>query len=82
MQALLDASTAPNLKHKRAASCPPSMSIDDDVGLDDIDATMADLGVAEPKSDPVTADEQQAAKVTIENAQTLLDPNACLFVAK
>ena len=43
--------------------------------------SLKDLKMAEPKTDPVSYD-HDASTITAENAQTLLDPDACLFVAK
>ena len=50
--------------------------------MNEVVADLKHLQVTEPKTDPVVPMEQDANEITPENAQTLLDPSACLFVAK
>jgi hypothetical protein len=75
---LLDASPAPRTGHKRAASCPAKI---DDGDMDVLTTNLNGLDVTEPKSDPFPYDHDEDG-ITADNAQTLLSPDACLFVAK
>jgi len=79
LQMLIDASPAPDLKRKRASSCPPAI---EEVDMQDLTSKITKLDVTEPKSDPIVPISHEEDLITAENAQTLLDPNACLFVAK
>jgi hypothetical protein len=94
VEMLLDAPTSLNTGRKRSASCPPKLN---DNSLDDLVAKFEDLSMVLPHSDPIDtsatprvprkevkrrAEEQGVNGITVENAQTLLDPDACLFVAK
>ncbi len=87
LEILLSASSFPNTRPKRSASCPPKFS---EVSLEDLAAQLGDMAIVLPYSDPTDlpldikqqADEQNKNAITVENAQTLLDPEACLFIAK
>jgi hypothetical protein len=80
LQMLLDASPSPNPRRKRASSCPPTI---EDVGMHDIVAKVHDFQMTEPKTDPVfSMSDDSTNTITAENAQTFLDPRACLFVGK
>jgi hypothetical protein len=78
LEMLLDASPAPRRGHKRSASCPAKI---DNVEMGDLTLSLNHLDMAEPKTDPASCDPDESS-ITAENAQTLLDPDACLFVAK
>src|SRR5690242_18046113 len=77
LQMLLDASPAPLARRKRASSCPPVIK---DVDMSEITSNLKNLDIVEPKTDPVGPSEDDTNIITAENAQTFLDPNACLFV--
>jgi hypothetical protein len=91
---LLNASTSPDIRRKRSASCPARLN---KFSLDNLAARLEDLSLVLPHSDPIEASatplvptralkrragQQGVSGITVENAQTLLDPEACLFVAK
>ena len=78
LQKLLDASASPNPHRKRASSCPPRF---DDFIVSDLAAELDGMEIVEPQSDPIALDVDMT-NVTVENAQTLLDPSACIFVGK
>ncbi|KIW07879.1 uncharacterized protein PV09_01792 [Verruconis gallopava] len=93
LQSLLNAQPPKSRTRKRSASCPPRIG---DPSLDDLIYRMEDLSMELPHSDAVeepcspcaqkqsaghAARSQDVSGITPENAQTLLDPAACLFVA-
>jgi hypothetical protein len=87
LEILLSASPFPSTRPKRSASCPPKLN---EVSLEDLATQLGDMSIVLPYSDPIDvsvdikqqADEQNRGGITVENAQTLLDPEACLFIAK
>jgi len=79
LQMLLDASPTGRHGHKRASSCPPGFK---EMELQDLTANIKEFCMFEPKTDPILPSERDRVIITADNAQTLFDPNACLFVAK